>query len=146
MQGPTQNNPPSTTTPGTQASTTTQSPSSKSLNDVLKDLRDEGEKVLSLDVMTYIGNLVVQVDETPKQTLDKLFESLKTEKGQGTLRLVAATHRGIDHSVTSICMDQPNAAEAALLAAHKEMYIAAEHARAELIRLVLETVKGVVGA
>ena len=115
------------------------------LQDVLKDLHDRGEDLLSLDVVTYVGEVTLDKSVEPAAEaqpvpLDDLFKMLSSPKVQAKLRLVAATHRAIDRDVASICCDNPSAAEQALLAAHKEMYVAAEAARAALIKLVLESV------
>lgn len=111
------------------------------LHDALKDLKAKGEDLLSLDVVTYIGEVTLTKDlaaaDNPKK-LDELFDMLASPEVKASLRLVAATHRGFDRDVASICCDNPGEAERALLAVHKEMYLAAEQARAALVKLVLD--------
>jgi hypothetical protein len=114
------------------------------LQDVLKDLRERGEDLLSLDVVTYVGEVTLEKSLEPAADaqpvpLDDLFRMLSSPKIRANLRLVAATHRALDRDVASICCDNPTDAEQALLSAHKEMYVAAEAARTALIRLVLDT-------
>jgi len=114
------------------------------LQDVLKDLHNRGEDLLSLDVVTCVGEVTVDKSLEPATDaqpvpLHDLFKMLSSPRVHAKLRLVAATHRGLDRDVASICCDNPSDAEQALPAAHKEMYLAAEAARTAMIRLVLET-------
>lgn len=116
-----------------------------SLQEAIIDLHSRGEDLLALDVTTYVGEVTLEKTD-PKSgegqalPLDELFRMLKGPRVNAKLRLVAATHRGPDRDVASICADGLSESEKALLQAHKEMYLAAEEARASLVRLVLELV------
>jgi hypothetical protein len=113
------------------------------LHDALRSLHEKGEDLLSLDVVTYVGDVALTKNLAGEQNdlpLDDLFKMLASPDVKATMRLVAATHRSFDRDVASICCDNPNDADRALLEVHKEMYLAAEQARVALIRLILEQI------
>jgi hypothetical protein len=117
-----------------------------SIRDVLQRLHDAGEDVLTLDVVTLTGEISiekVQVEQDGKKRfrLEDIYEMIQNPEMKANLKVVALTHRGLDRDVATVFGSDLSEAERALLATHKEMYAAAEEARAAIVRLVLQFVR-----
>jgi hypothetical protein len=114
----------------------TESNAKDALSKAFSWVTDVAKDISTLDVTTLTGTITYKgVDAT------KIYDNIKELAGTGELRVVAMTHKDVDHDTVLFVSEGLPESASALLKAHDAAFVAAENARLAFLKFAA----GIVG-